>query len=605
MPFSDLEVCLLDVGRFVALSGYAPACLRLAFVSPDFYREDDYLVAGKHVRYGDLRRTRLMSLARKGDLPRVSLLLDVGAKVNAADEDGMTPLLLASERGHASVVEVLLHNGADVDAEDALGRTALHHASRGGHVDVVRLLLGTGKFDVNAEDDKKLAPLLYAEKYGHHGVTQLLRGAGAKIEKTDEDGMTVLGRALDRGDMESVRRLIDLGAAVLNKHITHFQRACVEGNEQLVCLLLNERARVKRKRDWNLEAIYEAEDKHGTEVRMTVLHHAVRNGHRDVVDLLVKAGADVNAEGFRYTTDTVLDWAFERRDTRLLGFLVDLGARFEPSSGIDNLNEACSEGNLKLVRALVIKAGVDVNGSDYEGIVPLHCSEAAGHRAITRFLHDNGADMDCGENEPVLNYAVRRGSADSVRCLVALGASPSGGLGTACEKGNEAIVRLLVGLGASPSFGLRSACWKGNVAMVRLLLDLGANPSLGLRAACREGKEAVVRLLLDLGADVNAKDDDDDDTALHCAETRGHRAITRLLRDKGADLEAPGYAGKTVLACAIEKGDAASVRRLVALGASPSGGLSFARGAGHAAMVKLLLELGGGEGAAAGAAGGV
>jgi hypothetical protein len=62
---------------------------------------------------------------------------------------------------------------------------------------------------------------------------------------------------------------------------------------------------------------------------------------------------------------------------------------------------------------------------------------------------------------------------------------------------------------------------------------------------------------------------------------------------------------ETVLACAIEKGDADSVRRLVALGASPSGGLSVARGAGHAAMVKLLLELGGGEGAAAGAAGGM
>jgi hypothetical protein len=59
--------------------------------------------------------------------------------------------------------------------------------------------------------------------------------------------------------------------------------------------------------------------------------------------------------------------------------------------------------------------------------------------------------------------------------------------------------------------------------------------------------------------------------------------------------------GKTVLACATEKGDADSVRRLVALGASPSGGLSVARGSGHAAMVELLLELGGGEGEAAGA----
>jgi ankyrin repeat protein len=550
MPFSDLEVGLLDVGRFVALNGYAHECRRLVFVSRDFYGEDDYLVAGKNVEYGDLQRTRLMSLARKGDLRRVTLLLKVGGDVNAADEDGMTPLLLASERGHASVVNTLLDSEANVEARDVRGRTALHLASIGGHVDVVRLLLESEEVDVDAEDDKGQTPLLYADEHGRHVVTKLLAKAGADIEKTDEYGKTILSRALDRRDMGSVRRLINLGAAVLDEHLTHLQRACVKGNEELVCLLLKGRARVEQEHKWNLEAIYEAEDRDedGWEVRMTVLLHAVRNGHRDVVDLLVKAGADVNAMGLGEGYETALDWALERRDTRLLGFLGDLGARFEPSTGIVHLIDACDTGNLKLVRALV-KAGVDVNGCNECYYAPLYFSEAGGHHEITAFLAEEGADMDCyGSEEPVLSGAITRG--------------------------DSASVRRLVGLGASPSIGLRTACWEGN--------------------------EAMVRLLLGLGADVNAKNEDGD-PALHCAEKRGHHAITRLLRDKGADLEVPGDAGKTVLDCAIEKGDADSVRRLVALGASPSSGLSFARGAGHAAMVKLLLELGGGEEAAAGA----
>jgi ankyrin repeat protein len=479
MPFSGLEVGLLDVGRFVALSGYAPACRRLAFVARGFYGEDDYLVAGKLLTYGQKRRTRLMSLARKGDLPRVTLLLKVGADVNAADTDGLTSLLLASERGHASVVRALLGKGANIDAEDARGRTALHHASRGGHVDVVRLLLSTGKFDVNA---------------------------------ADEDGQTPLHLASERGRTSVVEALLDLNADI--------NAADSKGD------------------DWDLEA----------EGSLTALLHAAKNGHRDIVSLLVTAGADVNEKGRDFMGRTSVDWALERRDTPLLSLLGDLGASYESSSWrvyfIENLTDACDKGDLELVRALV-KVGVDVNGCSPGYFVPLNFSEDAGHHEITAFLAEAGADMDCD----VLPSAV--------------------------DKDDAASVRRLVGLGASPSTGLSIACWEGN--------------------------EAMVRLLLDLGADANAKNEDGD-AAIHTAEKQGHHAITRLLRDKGADLEAPGYAGKTVLACAIEKGDAASVRRLVALGASPSSGLSVARGAGHAAMVKLLLELGGGEGAAAGAA---
>jgi hypothetical protein len=131
LPVSGLEVGLLDVGRFVALNGYAHECRRLPFLSRALRREEDFLIACKHVRYGGKQRTRLMSLARLGDVERVALLLRVRADVEARDKGGWRPLHLASVRGHEAVVRQLLDRGADGGAGEhrQRGGTAPHLAS--------------------------------------------------------------------------------------------------------------------------------------------------------------------------------------------------------------------------------------------------------------------------------------------------------------------------------------------------------------------------------------------------------------------------------------------------------------------------------------------
>ena len=56
----------------------------------------------------------------------VRLLLDKGAKVESADQDGQTPFHLASGLGHKSVFQLLLDKGSKVDAASKDGRTSLH-----------------------------------------------------------------------------------------------------------------------------------------------------------------------------------------------------------------------------------------------------------------------------------------------------------------------------------------------------------------------------------------------------------------------------------------------------------------------------------------------
>lgn len=88
-------------------------------------------------------RTRgFLAAVTSGVYSSVEALLEQGAKVNQADREGVTPLMLAVARRHEKVVEVLLAHGADIAAEDVNGRNAMDYALAAMPVDqrVVELL---------------------------------------------------------------------------------------------------------------------------------------------------------------------------------------------------------------------------------------------------------------------------------------------------------------------------------------------------------------------------------------------------------------------------------------------------------------------------------
>jgi hypothetical protein len=155
----------------------------------------------------------------------------------------------------------------------------------------------------------------------------------------------------------------------------------------------------------------------------TALEHAVRNANREMVQLLLAAGADVNAKNT--SGETVLMMVDDDATADMIWDLINAGAQvnahddngmtplmevamsgnveavktlLEAGAKVDSRNVdkqtalmiAASSGEVNMVRALVL-AGADINASDKEGNNALSLANENDRAAVVRFLKSRGA----------------------------------------------------------------------------------------------------------------------------------------------------------------------------------------------------------------------
>jgi ankyrin repeat protein len=80
----------------------------------------------------------------QGDLTQTATLLDQGAVIDARDEAGRTPLMLAVTEDRLEIVRLLLARGADPNAADNGGHTPLQQAAKRNLRDIAALLEQAG-----------------------------------------------------------------------------------------------------------------------------------------------------------------------------------------------------------------------------------------------------------------------------------------------------------------------------------------------------------------------------------------------------------------------------------------------------------------------------
>jgi len=89
--------------------------------------------------------TALLTATEEQRNERVVLLLDLGAKIDQADEQGKTPLISAACTGAVDTMKILLERGAQIESRFGEGlSTPLHCAAHNGNIDCVKLLVENG-----------------------------------------------------------------------------------------------------------------------------------------------------------------------------------------------------------------------------------------------------------------------------------------------------------------------------------------------------------------------------------------------------------------------------------------------------------------------------
>jgi len=141
-------------------------------------------------------------------LALIRALVENGAVLDARDNYGQTPLLIAAAGKPASAL-YLIEKNADVRARDASGNTPLLAAAAAGSREVAQALIRR-KADVNAADADGTTPLIYAAAHGDALLVKSLLDAGADPMYTDASGHTALDYAVSYKKREAALLLYDV-----------------------------------------------------------------------------------------------------------------------------------------------------------------------------------------------------------------------------------------------------------------------------------------------------------------------------------------------------------------------------------------------------------
>ncbi len=144
---------------------------------------------------------------RNGDLVAVARMISEHAEwVNAKDQRGSTPLILAAYYGHGDMVDLLLDKGARIDEKDSSGNTALMGVCFKGFTALAKNLIEKGA-NVNEHSAMGATCLIYAATFNRVEIAELLIGHGADTSAKDGRGNTALEHARMQGTPELIQLL--------------------------------------------------------------------------------------------------------------------------------------------------------------------------------------------------------------------------------------------------------------------------------------------------------------------------------------------------------------------------------------------------------------
>ncbi|KAJ5072020.1 ankyrin repeat family protein [Anaeramoeba ignava] len=425
--------------------------------------------------------------------------------------------------------------------------------------DVIQMVLKSNPDLFKIPNGEEITPILLAVKLGQIEILKIF----SQIEQVDLNfvhenfrGITPFLFSIENRNLKVAEFLIsqkcDLNAQETQSKKSALHYAVEFQDLEIVLFLLNNSINLELRNSDNF----------------TSLHLAIQKGCKDIVDNLLKFGADPNAQTL---------------------------------NGLNCLHLAANSKNSEILKLVLNTKKVDINSFDNTHKTPLLYAVETGNIQLVSLLIQQKAKLDLSDdssftifhksilmnNEEMFFYLAKQ--ANSEEELNINSGSPSGDLliHSAIIIRNFNILKFIIeheGLinaqNHKEETPLHLAAYTGNFEIIKLLLEKGADPKIQdlknqfpifiiCDCATLYGVKItkLITLLLSKGTDINCKNGELKQTCLHLAVQKKNMKLIRFFIEKGADMNIQDSNGSTCLHYAIKTDDIEIMKYLCKNGA--------------------------------------
>uniref|UniRef100_A0A8D8QF42 Ankyrin repeat protein RF_0381 n=1 Tax=Cacopsylla melanoneura TaxID=428564 RepID=A0A8D8QF42_9HEMI len=423
-----------------------------------------------------------------GHISIVGQLLERGANVNSKDSNDNSILYRAVEQDNLKMVEEILKYKPDVNEKSSIESFTIAVSGDGDHSKrIVESLLEYG-FSINSERLQDKTFIFNAVKKNHVSMVGHLLSRGMDVNIKDHLGYSILYTAVRHKNLNMVQEILkykpDIQDTSNIQSLTMGVSAYAKSLQLIVENLLEYGFPITSKNKQNEKFMLDT----------------IRNHHLKVMDLLIKSGANVNAE---IQGKCLLEVGFSSRyhyHTDMAKLLIENGAQVKN----ELLKKAAENWKPDFVE-LFLQHGADPNFTDENGRTLLYdiantsisCNAETRSIAISLLKFGAKIDTQTKQGNTVLHVCCKDG-----------GYFQKGDVEFLCKHGARVDIK-----NESGKTALHLVIESGNIATVRTLLSHGANihsrdneGRTPLHIACLLWITEKIRFLIEHGANVDCKD---------------------------------------------------------------------------------------------------